>query len=483
MAQENDVRGRMSVEKLAGMVVGGLLILGLVGALAFWVFRDPMVALYSDLSEQDAASLVKALEQNEITYEVANGGKTVLVAQSQVDQAKLDVVTNGLQIQSGQGFELFDNTDFGMTEFAQKINYQRALQGELSRTLSGMPEVSYARVHITLPEDGLFAQNQKPAKASVSLHLKAGELVSARQIEGIQKMVASAVTGLEPHQVVVLDGKGVPLSRESIAGNPAAAMTDLTANGKTSLEERLQTKLSMLLDRAYGEEAAYVSVDVAFAMNKKTQTAEKMVPVTDPQGDIALMHRKQSTTTETNEQGGQGSDSRSTRVEESYAFSKHYEETVQFPGQIERITVAAIIRANVEADGQQQETADMIAAAIGMRPDRGDTVEVRFIPLTAGDASNDESPMVMTPNADAMVDAQSDNAAGGGFSPMRSQPRPEPFSLTFLERVDPWLLAGVWVVAGVLVLLLLMFAVESVRRRRDRNEALRDIEQWIGAEA
>lgn len=198
------------------LAAGGALILAVI-AFAFWHFalRTPMVPAFTKLREGDAALIVDELQRQKTPYALADQGRTILVAADQVDAARIAILGGDLPLKGTVGFELFNKSDMGLTEFAQKINYQRALQGELARTLMSMAPVETARVHLTLPEDGIFQDDRQPAKASVTITAKAGAAIDPRGVVGMQRLVSSAVEGLDAANVVVLDGNGAQLSADT----------------------------------------------------------------------------------------------------------------------------------------------------------------------------------------------------------------------------------------------------------------------------
>src|SRR5262249_51636316 len=150
-------------------------------------------------------------------YRLENDGTTILVDKSQVHALRLKLLGKSGTLKSAVGFEIFNNTDFGMTEFAQKINYQRALQGELARTIQSLDEVKNARVRLVLPESGLFKKSGQKPKASITLAIKEGRSLAPEQVVGIQRLVAAAVPEIEPSAVTIADQRGVTLTRA--AGN------------------------------------------------------------------------------------------------------------------------------------------------------------------------------------------------------------------------------------------------------------------------
>lgn len=228
----------------------------------YFVLRTPMAPAFVDLRTEDAALIVEELDRHKTSYELADGGSTILVPRDQVDSSRIAVLGGDLPLRGTVGFELFSKSDMGLTEFAQKINYQRALQGELARTLMSLTNVDSARVHITLPETGVFRDDRRPAKASVTLSPKPGATIDGRAIVGVQRLVASAVEDLDPRNVVVLDSAGKPL------GAPLPPTDEAEPVG-TALEEAYADEIRGALAGLIDDPALRVTVraphDTAFA--------------------------------------------------------------------------------------------------------------------------------------------------------------------------------------------------------------------------
>jgi flagellar M-ring protein FliF len=180
----------------------------------FFVIRTQMEPAFTGLKSTDASMIIEELKRQKTPYEIADNGATIKVPEGEVDAARIDILGSDLPLKGTVGFELFNKTDMGLTDFAQKINYQRALQGELARTLMSLDIIETARVHLSLPEAEIFQDEKRLPKASVTLTPKLGRRVDAPSILGVQRMVASAVADLEPDNVVVLDSTGQLLSQD-----------------------------------------------------------------------------------------------------------------------------------------------------------------------------------------------------------------------------------------------------------------------------
>lgn len=219
----------------------GLLALGYVLFL-----RPAYVEVFANLRASDAAAVVAQLEAKGIAYRLAANGATVMVPADQADQARLAIAGSDVALKGGVGFELFNKSDMGLTDFAQRINYQRALQGELERTIMMMDEVDSARVHLAMPERALFRSERSPAKAAVEIIAKPGRQLDDARVAGIQQLVAFSVPDLAPGDVAVLDDSGRVLSQ---VGEPSVLLTP-EAEARQAVERYYRARVRAALEPA-----------------------------------------------------------------------------------------------------------------------------------------------------------------------------------------------------------------------------------------
>lgn len=248
---------------LGVFLIGGLL----VGAWFAFVYT-PYQPLFGNLRTADAATIVASLEQKKIPYRLANGGTTILVPADRVDSTRLNVMTDDLPLKGTVGFELFNKSDMGITDFAQKINYQRALQGELERTIMTLDGVDTARVHLSLGEDRIFRDDRVPPKASVTVRMEKGAALSLSAAQGVRRLVAAAVPNLDIANVVILDEEGRVVS----AAPQIASVSELNSpmiQEKHAIEQYYEARIRQAFDHAHapGGIGVGVSVDVAADAN------------------------------------------------------------------------------------------------------------------------------------------------------------------------------------------------------------------------
>jgi len=264
---------------LAGSVAGLI-------ALALWTQQPDMQVLFTNLNGEDAAAIIDKLKETKVPYETTGGGSTVLVPSAQVHDLRLQLATQGLPHGGGVGYEIFDRTSIGMSEFVQKLNYRRALQGELARTIAQMPEVERARVHLAIPERRLFANEQDRARASVSVSLRNGQTLTKAQVQGVVHLIASSVEGLQARDVTVVDGHGNLLS--STAADETAGLTNTQLEYQRTIEKDIETRIQTMLERIVGLNKAVVRVSSVVDFRKVETTEERY----DPNGQVVRSEQR-----------------------------------------------------------------------------------------------------------------------------------------------------------------------------------------------
>jgi flagellar M-ring protein FliF len=226
----------------------------LVGAY-FLVLHKPYDVLFSHLRAPDAAAVVAALDAKKTPYKLEDGGTTIRVPRDQIDSTRLTIAGEDLPMKGAVGFELFNKSDMGLTEFAQQINYQRALQGELARTIMSLESIEAARVHLMLAEPSVFRDDRRPSKAAVTIAPRAGRTISAPVVQGIQRLVAAAVPDLSADDVVVLDASGAVLSGIS----EGRARTPPATQEQAAIEQYYVSRIRQAIGSVY---AGQTDVDV-----------------------------------------------------------------------------------------------------------------------------------------------------------------------------------------------------------------------------
>lgn len=478
---------------IAGLIA---IVLG-TAALAWWLLRADYQVLFSDLKPQDAAAMSAELDKLKIPYRFDEAQGALLVDKAQVLPTRLKLMGQDMPLQGAVGFELFNNTDFGMTEFAQKINYQRALQGELTRTIQSLSEIRDVRVHLALPEQGLFKQAQSRPKAAITITLRDGQYLRPEQVNGIQRLVAAATPGMTAQDVTVVDRQGVALSRSSDEGAEAAAA--VAGSGRLELkkdtEAQLARKAAAVLDRAFGPGQALASVDVTLNMDQVRITTEDVIPAASRTADSRGVIVKER---ESVRDGGQppldaaragSAGGASTQREVDYQVGRRVEQVVSQAGSVRRIQVVAVVRQPLDA-GQEDKLRRLLAAAVGASTERGDTVVVQSMQA------------LLPANADAAAAAAGAAAQQQGEAPLSpgqavpSVPSVASHAAPKGRGLDIDLPLPVQAAAAVvLCLVVALLAVSAARANRkapsampaglsdaERQAALRKLQQWMHAD-
>src|SRR5215475_7539568 len=253
----------------------------LIGFFAFVIMRvttPQMTTLFTDLSMEDSSGIIKDLERQAIPYELRNDGSTILVPKDKVTRLRMKLAEGGLPKGGGVGYEIFDKSDaLGATTFVQNINHLRALEGELARTIKSIERVQAARVHLVLPERTLFARDQAEPSASIVLRVR-GQL-EAQQVRAIRHLVASAVNGLKPGRVSIVDETGRLLANGSSDEMGVGGPSD---DRKTGFERRMRDQVEAIVSSVVGPGRARVELTADFDFNRITQTSERF----DPEGRV-----------------------------------------------------------------------------------------------------------------------------------------------------------------------------------------------------
>lgn len=258
-------------QKTAAMTLAGVAVASIL-VMLFWVQAPDMRLLYSNLSEEDAAAVVEELRTKQIPFELTNQGRTIHVPAKQVHETRLELASKGLPEGSEVGMEIFEEPALGMTEFVQKLNYQRALQGELTRTITSLDAIDHARVHLVIPEETLFLREKPKGKASVTLKIKAGRSLTDSQVQGIVHLVSSSVKGIPPENVAVVDAKGNILSGATEISKEAM-VSDSNFKFRRKLERSLEQSILKMLEEALGsgKVIARVTADLNFDQVERTE--------------------------------------------------------------------------------------------------------------------------------------------------------------------------------------------------------------------
>src|SRR5215467_12785947 len=236
LLQARDLWRKLKPAQRMGLIAAALATASIVAFVSLRGSTESYSLLYAGLAPEEAGRIVEQLKADKVVYRLTNAGTGIEVPEAKVHEVRLTLAQKGLPKGGGVGFELFDKQNFGTTSFVEQMNYQRALQGELARTIMSLDEVEAARVHLALPEKSLYRKAEEPASASVALKLRSGRQLGSGQVRGIVHLVAASVEGLAPERVTVLDERGNVLS----SADDAAGSLDAQQALERSLERRVR---------------------------------------------------------------------------------------------------------------------------------------------------------------------------------------------------------------------------------------------------
>ncbi len=399
----NDVLNQIKawpLKKKVSLIVVIALSIALMAGIMLWSERVDYQVLYSNLTQEDAGQVINKLTEMKVPYRV--DANAIYVPSSKVYELRLQLAAQGLPQGGGVGFEIFDKNQLGVTEFVQRLNYIRALQGEIARTIRQLSEVDEARVHIAIPERTIFTERQEKPTASIVLKLKPGRVLSQGQIGGIVHLVSSSVEGLSPEQVTVIDNMGNMLSRPSDG--------DVVADAKQrdyqkSVDKDYETKLASMLEGIVGKGKAIVRAATKIDYSQVEKTEESFDP--DTIAIRSVQRNKENTSGAasggipgalSNQPGQQAAAASSPNSSQKQTENINYEVSrsvskISLPrGEVKSISVAVLVdgtykkeknkqvyQARSEAELKKYE--ELIKAAIGFNKERGDQVIVENVPF------------------------------------------------------------------------------------------------------
>ena len=371
-------------QKLAAVLCVAICVSAIWAAVAIGARTDYRV-LYSGLPEKDLGDIVAKLDEAKIPYRLSAGG-SISVPSGRVQELRLELASAGLPTGGSIGFELFDQNRLGLSEFQEKLNYRRALQGELERTIAQLASVERARVHIALPERVLFTTTQEKPSASVTLSLRPGAELQDKEIAAITYLVSSSVEGLDRTDVTLIDTKGNLLSSPSLeASSHQAIIGQLKA--QTAVEDQIGRHVQTMLDRILGPGKSVVRVSALLDLAQRETQEEMYHPQSGEQGIV----EQQKETTESFTGNGRAalrSGSSSSRKsgdtyersenETRYRISRKVQTVTDMPGQVKRLQVAVFVDEKA-AVPDLTELQEAVATAAGVDEERGDQVVVQQI--------------------------------------------------------------------------------------------------------
>lgn len=395
-------------------IVAVLATFGLIGGLVYYGSQPDYRVLFTDLKPADAEAIIDKLKAANVPYSVTNGGSAIQVPAERVNELRIQMAGDGALSGGHVGFDLFDKTNFGATDFAQQVNYRRAIEGELAKTLEGMDEIESARVHVTPKKESIFADKEEGAKASVVVRVRQNHELSNERTEAIVNLVSSSLEGLDPSSVSVMDTHGRLLvaagsDKRGAAGESGAFQAQLEA--KQKFEAETATRVMALLEPVVGENRVRTDVAADIDFSQTEQSEEKYNPqsqvvrsqqssqearnsapaspagVAGARSNNPVTQPSPAPTTATTATTATG-DSRTTSTV-NYEIDKVVKKTIGGGGRVNRLNVSVVVDNKMVNGAETPRTPDelkqiqeLVGAAVGIDANRGDAVVVQTMPFS-----------------------------------------------------------------------------------------------------
>jgi flagellar M-ring protein FliF len=411
MDQLKKLFGALSVRQKVMLALAVLLVAAGVPAWTRWQHQRDFRPLFTGMAPEDGAAVIQKLKESGTEHRLAENGMTVLVPSDKVDEARLELAGAGLPKTGRIGFEIFDKTNLALTDFSEHVNYRRALEGELERTMKALNEIEQARVHITFPKDSVFLDSREPAKASVLVSLRPGVQMTPQNVRAVTNLVASAVEGLSPESVSVVDMQGNLLNRPhkpADGTDPSEGILEY----KHQVEKDLTAKVEATLEPLLGEGNFRIGVSADCDFSTSEQTDETY----DPTRSVMATSQKTEDLSSTGgvggvpgtpsnlprssikPMGGAGSGAGVSRRAENVSFetSRTIKQVKMPRGSIKRISAALLLDQGLQWQGKGAQRKrlsvpptpeklkaihDIVAGVLGLTAERGDQLVVESLPF------------------------------------------------------------------------------------------------------
>jgi flagellar M-ring protein FliF len=413
--QLGDIWGQLGASQRINVIAATLVLVAGLGAVAFWSSHADYALLYGGLSDTEAGKVTAALDEAKVPYKTGTGG-SILVPSDKVYSTRMQLAGRGIPSGDGVGFEIFDKANFGISDFVQRANYTRAIQGELARTISQIDEVQSARVMIVMPENRLLLDKNTYPTASVFVHVRGNSQLQPQSINSIRFLVANSVEGLKPNHVSVVDNLGNVLSENS-DDDSLTGLTSTQLAARRNLEQYLAKKAQDMLDKVLGPGQAIVRISADINYDTLTRTDEKY----DPDGQVIRTQTKndqntdsQTTTTSSPVGISANISTNSTQASSSpvnntqnhtttstveYEIGKTTSSMVQAAGGIKKLAASVTVAAQMQGTGDDRKVVprspedlkklqDIVSSAVGIDTTRGDTIALEELPFNNDFADN-----------------------------------------------------------------------------------------------
>ena len=438
----------------------------------FWVLKKDYQPIFTDLNPEDSAAMIEQLDKIEANYRVNQSSGTLEVPASELHSTRLKLMSSDVALAGGVGYEVFDNSDFGMTEFAQKINYQRALEGELQRTITALEQVRHARVHLVMPDRNLFRDDQKEPTASVTLLLQDGASLSSEQTTGIQRLVSASVPNLKENMVTISDHNGKTLTPQ-IPADQSVQMVPWQLQQKMNAEDYLVEKINKVLGKAFDLNQVSISVDIIMDFSQVKKTEEQVIPIANGRG---IYKEKESRLG-----GGASSKNKGQNVtrEVEYKMGRSVAETVESPGRITRINIGIMLPASLSEQGRQ-DIQRLIEVTAGINPERGDSVAIYAYNAVASEVSTEVPVQDVLDNKPTFADQEIFKQHQDGLVEAQQAIQP-PSLVSALNQYWQYLIVIVLVTFLLALMVVRLFTGQREQKLSvdEREKVLMQLQHWL----
>lgn len=406
LEQVKEIWAKLPMSGRISTIGAAVATLAIIGALVYFGTATEYGVLFSDLKAEDAQKIVEKLKAANVPYSLVSNGTTIMVPPDKITELRLQMAGEGIISGGHVGFDLFDKTNFGATDFAQQVNFRRAIEGELGKTLEGMDEVEGARVHITPKKESVFTEKEEGAKASVMLRVKQGKELSPERTEAIVNLVSSSVEGLDASNVSVMDTRGRLLSaagRGKAGGIGDAGVFNAQLEAKQKYEAETAARVIALLEPVVGENRvkADIAADVDFSQveqteerynpqsqvirSQQTATESRTANVQNPNGVVGARANDPTLPVQPNQPAANqvGNNARNSTTT-NFEIDKTTRRTVGGGGRVNRMTVSVVVDYKTvegvdvaRTTEEIQQIQNLVAAAVGTDQNRGDSVVVQ----------------------------------------------------------------------------------------------------------
>jgi flagellar M-ring protein FliF len=435
--------GQLNIQQKMGLAVGVAALFALIAGAWMWGQTPDYRLLYSNLSDRDGGAIIESLQQMNIPYQFAEGGGALMVASNKVHEARLKLASQGLPKGGNVGFELMENQKFGITQFAEQVNYQRALEGELARSVESIGAVAAARVHLAIPKPSVFVKEQQKPSASVVLSLQGGRLLDSSQVSAIIHLISSSVPEMSAKNVTVVDQNGTLLSSNH-DGNAIEGLDPSQLKYVQQIEQSYVRRIEALLTPMLGANNVRAQVSANIDFSRTEQTSEIYKPNQPPnEGSI----RSQQSTEVINGSGlsasgvpgalsnqppvpatapivaaagaskgvvaGNNSNVSNLQKESTvnYEVDRTIRHTILPVGSIKHLSVAVVVNGNRKvtdakgktsikpwSDADKEQVNNLVRDAVGFDQTRGDTLNVQVAAFAETKETVEELPLWKQPD-------------------------------------------------------------------------------------